>query len=107
MKCYNCNVGLEKAKTNFEYQGVIIPDMPCLKCPKCGEKLFSPEEVRYVRERLAGLLPRIKYTRKISKAGNRPVLYLPENLIKFMNLKVREEVTVYPEGKKRIVIEMT
>ena len=70
VKCPRDKVDYEEAKGSFEYHGVIIPNVPCLKCPKCGEVLFGPEQVKYVRERIGVLAPDIKFSRKISKAGN-------------------------------------
>ncbi len=105
MKCPKDGAEYREAETNFEYHGVIVPNAPCLKCPKCGEALFSPEQVKYIRERVASLAPEIKFTRKISRAGNRPALYLPDVIVEALKLHPGDEVSIYIEGKKRVVIE--
>jgi antitoxin component of MazEF toxin-antitoxin module len=43
-------------------------------------------------------------TRNI-KTGKRPALYLPEDIIKATGLKVGDEVDIYLEGNRKIVIE--
>jgi len=44
-------------------------------------------------------------TRRITLAGKRPALYIPEDIVKTTGLKAGDEVDVYLQGKKRIVIE--
>jgi len=105
VKCPKDGVEYREAETSFEYHGVVVPSVPCLKCPKCGEMLFSPEQVRYIRERVALLAPEIKFIRKVSKAGNRPALYLPDMVVEALKLHPGDEVSIYIEGRKRMVVE--
>ena len=44
--------------------------------------------------------------RKISTAGKKPIVYLPEDVIKAINARVGDEIDIYVEGN-RIVIEKT
>ena len=44
-------------------------------------------------------------TRRITLAGRRPALYLLEDIVRTTGLKARDEVDVYLQGKKKIVIE--
>jgi antitoxin component of MazEF toxin-antitoxin module len=60
-----------------------------------------------MRERIAALAPRLKLTRKITRAGGKPSIYLPEEIVKQSGLKIGQEVSVYLADKKRIVIEAT
>jgi antitoxin component of MazEF toxin-antitoxin module len=43
--------------------------------------------------------------RKITRAGGKPSIYLPPEIVKEADLKIGQEVAVYLAGKKRIVIE--
>jgi antitoxin component of MazEF toxin-antitoxin module len=61
--------------------------------------------VKHIRERIAALGPEVKFTRKISKAGNRPAIYLPDVVVESMKLRAGDEVSIYMEGKRRLVIE--
>jgi antitoxin component of MazEF toxin-antitoxin module len=38
--------------------------------------------------------------RKISTAGKKPIVYLPEDMVKAIDEKVGDEVDVYVKGKK-------
>ncbi len=92
-------------KCDYEQFGVLIRSVDCLKCPKCGDELFTSEQVRTIRERIAALAPEVRLVRKISRAGKRPALYLPQNIVSRLKLSVGEEVSIYLEGNKRIVVE--
>jgi len=105
VKCPRCQVEYEEATCSYEQFGVIIPNTPCYRCPKCGDEVFSPEQVKAIRERISALAPKIRVVRKISKAGRRPVVYLPEVITESLDLAPGDEVAVYLEDKKRIVLE--
>lgn len=95
----------KRAKCDYEQYGIVMRNVSCFKCPKCGDEIFSPEQVRFIRKKIHLFAPQIKVTRKISKAGKRPAIYLPERIVETMGLSSGDEVTIYLEGKKRIVIE--
>jgi len=105
-KCPNCNVEYEEVETDFDYGGVILRNVKATRCPKCGKELYTPEQYRAIKERLQSVAPPLKLRRKISAAGKRPIIYLPEDVIKAVKVKVGDEIDVYVEGE-RIVIEKT
>ncbi len=105
IKCPRCKVEYKEATCNYEQFGVIIPNTSCYRCPKCGEEIFTPEQVKTIRERIATFAPKIRLIRKISKAGRRPVVYLPETIIESLDLAPGDKVTIYIEDKKRIILE--
>lgn len=80
-------------------------NIPCFKCPNCGDEIFSPEQVKLIREKIEQFAPQIKVIRKISKAGKRPAIYLPARIVETVGLSSGDDVMIYLEGKKRIVIE--
>jgi hypothetical protein len=105
VKCPKCGGLYKLAKCDYEQYGIIVRNIPCFRCSKCGDEVFSPEQVKLIREKIEQFSPQIKMTRKISKAGKRPAIYLPERIAEALGLGSGDEVTIYLEGKKRIVIE--
>ena len=106
MKCPKCQIEYVEAKTDFEYQEIIMRNVDCLKCPKCGVALFTPEQYDMIRKRFSGLAPTLRLTRKVSAAGKRPAVYLPKDIVKAVGLKIGDEIDIYLQGKNRIVIEL-
>lgn len=60
MTCYACNYELKQSTTTYfielEKCMVIIKNVPCLKCDKCGE-VFYPDEVA---ERLDEIITQVR-----------------------------------------------
>ena len=105
-KCPSCDVDYVEVETDFEYRDVILRGVKATKCPKCGRELFNPEQYRSMRDRLLSVVQPLKLKRKISVAGKRPIVYLPEEVVRAVDVKVGDEVEIYVEGKK-IIIEKT
>jgi len=93
-----------EVETDFEYGDVLLRNVKATKCPGCGRELFTPEQYRAIKERLQSVLQPLKLKRRISAAGKRPVVYLPENVVKAANANIGDKVEIYVEGNK-IVIE--
>jgi hypothetical protein len=105
MKCPEHGVDYETVKTSYEQFGVILKDVKALRCPVDGEELFTLEQAEAIRRRIALLSPRLKLIRKITRAGGKPSIYLPPEIVKEANLKIGQEVAVYLADKKKIIIE--
>src|SRR5271157_1413867 len=105
MKCPEHHVEYETVKTMYEQFGVIIKDVKALRCPVDGEELFTLEQAEAIRKRIATLSPRLKLIRKITRAGGKPSIYLPPEIVKEADLKIGQEVAVYLVDKKKIIIE--
>ncbi len=105
VKCPTCKVDYEESTCIYEQFGVIIPKTLCYRCPECGDEVFSPEQTKTIREKISALAPTIRVIRKISKAGRRPTVYLPEAIVESLDLEPGDELTIYLEGKKRIILE--
>ena len=52
------------------------------------------------------MLQPLKLRRKISTAGKKPIIYLPDDVVKAINAKVGDEIDISVEGKK-IIVEKT
>jgi len=89
--CYLCGAKLKQEKTKME--GI---ELKCLKCPKCGEELFSAGEMlRY--EVLTGKIP----ARKFFRAGNSVAIRIPTNIVKMEKIHPGKDLAVFdtlPEG---------
>jgi YgiT-type zinc finger domain-containing protein len=103
IKCPSCQVEYAEVETEFEYGDIVLRNVKATKCPKCGRELFTPEQYRAIRERLQSVVQPLKLRRKISAAGKRPAVYLPEDVIKAVNAKIGDEIEIYVEGKKIII----
>lgn len=105
-KCPRCLTEYVEVTVDFEYGDVILRNVKALRCPVCEEELFTPEQYGVIRERIRSVARPLRLRRKISTAGKKPIVYLPEDVVKAINAKVGDEIDVYVEGNK-IIIEKT
>jgi len=98
--CPKCNKECEEVTIDYEYQGVIIRNVKALRCPNCKEEVFTLEQYDTIRERLRNIIQPLKLKRKISTAGKKPIIYLPEDVVKAIDAKIGDEIAIYTEGKK-------
>jgi len=105
VKCPKCKVAYRKVKTTFESGGVFVQNVEALRCPKCGDELFSPEQAAEIRKKIEHVAPSLRIERKISSAaGKKPIIYLPREILAAAGLKIGDVVKMGLEGKKRVVI---
>ncbi len=50
--CPNCCVEYVEVKFDFEINGVVLHDVKALRCPKCEEEVFSPQQQEVIRKRI-------------------------------------------------------
>ena len=65
-----------------------------------------PEQYRVIKEQIRSVAQPLRLKRKISTAGKKPIVYLPEDVVKAINARVGDAIDIYVEGN-RIVIEKT
>ncbi len=105
VKCYKCKTPMKVGKTNFEIDGVIIKNVEAEICPKCGEEVFSAEQVIGIRKRFESISPSVKIERKITSAsGKKPMIYLPAEVLEAVGMKIGDVVKIAAEGKHKMVI---
>ena len=106
MKCPVCNGILEKRKTNYSYAGLDFGLFDADVCKKCGEVFFTEESSDKIdaKAKQLGVWGLSAHTR-IGYSGNSLIIRVSKQIVSFMGLKKGEEVTVRPEGKKRLVVE--
>ena len=108
MKCYICEKGgLGKVKQPYKLYGEYLGDFEAEKCNKCGEIFYSEETSRKMTEaaRARGLWG-LNAESKVGQSGTTLDIRLPKKVIEFMNIKKGESVKIYPEHKRRLVIEL-
>lgn len=98
---------MKRTKVDYEQFGVIIRNVEAYKCPKCGEEVFTSDEVDYVQKRMEELLPQPRIARKITRVAKNPAVYLPRELLTAAGLKIGDEVVLYSGRKRSMVIEAT
>ncbi|MFH1915939.1 MAG: hypothetical protein ABIJ21_01625 [Nanoarchaeota archaeon] len=107
MKCYVCGKGnLEHKKMPFSMYGIRLGTFDAETCPACNEIFFTEESSDKIdtiakKKGLFGLEAKTK----IGKVGNSIDVKISKRLAEFAGLKKGEEVRIYPEGKKKLVIE--
>lgn len=101
--CLKCNKECQEVTVDYEYQGVVFRNVKALRCPDCKEELFTLEQYDAIRDRLRNIIQPLKLRRRISTAGRKPIVYLPEDIVKAIKAKVGDEIDIYLEGKKIII----
>ena len=105
---YPCPCGgkVKWAKENIVHEGVECGILDVEICEKCGSKYFPEESMEVIEDKLKekglwGLRKEIK----IWKSGNSVVIRLPTEISKAMDLINIKKGYIYPEGKRKILIE--
>jgi len=52
LMCPVCYVEYVEVHFDFELDGAVLRDVEALRCPVCGEEVFSPEQQETIRKRL-------------------------------------------------------
>lgn len=107
---YPCPCG---GKVKWKKDKVIVEGVECgildvEYCASCGEEYFPEETMEIVEKKLKakglwGVQPR-----KVNlwRSGKSVVLRIPKELTDELDLKPNEEVTIYAEGKNKIVVNL-
>jgi hypothetical protein len=88
---------------DYEYQGIVLRNVKALRCPDCKEEMFTLEQYDAIHDRLQNVIQPLKLKRKISTAGRKPIVYLPEEVVNAINAKIGDEIDIYVQGKKIII----
>jgi len=107
-KCYVCEKGnLRKERIPYTLYGELIGHFDAEVCEKCAEQFFDEDTSRKISAAtksrgLWGLGARTT----IGQAGTTLDIRLPKKIIDFLKLKKGEEVSIYPESKRRLIIDI-
>src|SRR5213594_1423626 len=107
--CPSCGNGkLRRSKVREEVFGVELGEYPAEICGACGESFVDGPAMRKLEARakelgLWGLAKKVS----IVKSGNSLVVRIPAELARFLKLKGGEDALVRPEGREKIVVELS
>jgi len=116
-ECPICGGEIREVKTEFSLFDGKIKKNPVIsfECTKCEEVFIDEEESKRIdkwanepaiRNMIDDLREHeFKLRRKIGYAGRTLIIRIPKDIEKIIPLSEGEEVEIYPEGKKRIIIE--
>lgn len=108
MKCPVCEKGkMVKKKVPYFVYGIEIGKFQADVCTECGEQWFSEETAKKIEkiEKEKGLFGLSRQS-KVSFSGNSLIIRIPKDIAKFMNIKKETPISIHPEGKNKILIEV-
>ena len=108
MSCPICNGKLKLTKLEYSFYDIPFGKFDAEVCQKCGEIFFTEEASDRIDEiaKEKGLWGLEKRS-KISYSGNSLIVRIPKEIAEFMDLMKGQEIEIHPEGKKKIVVEIT
>lgn len=98
---------MQVKKIDFKIYGVSLGKFNAEVCSDCGEEVFS-EEVSDQMDKIAkekGLWG-LEAKTKVAKSGDSLVIRVNKKLANFLKLKKGEEITLVPESKNKLVVEI-
>ena len=106
--CEECGEKIISKKIEFTLYGEGLGLFPAEVCAQCGEEVFDEE----VSDKIDAAAKQKGYwgleaDTKITKIGSSNGVLLNKKLLDFTGLKSGTEVHIYPESKRRIVIEVS
>ncbi|MBU4190125.1 MAG: YgiT-type zinc finger protein [Candidatus Thermoplasmatota archaeon] len=108
MKCPMCNEKMERKKKSYSYSGTNIGVFDADVCSKCGEVFFTEKASDEIDAKAKEIgMWGFEKKSKITYSGNSLMVRIPNAISKFLSLKKGKEITIRPEGKKKIVVEIS
>ena len=98
---------MERKKTEFRFGNITLGIFDADICSKCGEKFFTEEASDEIDKKSKQLgLWGLSSKTKIGYSGNSLIVRIPKSISDFLKLETGEDVTIHPEGKNRLIIEI-
>ncbi len=108
-KCPVCEKGkLKEGTIEEEMFGVSLGKFKAEVCDKCNESFIDETAMKQLETKakqlgIWGLAQKIKVVR----SGNSLSIRIPAKIVHFLNLIEGKEIVVYPDGKGKMVVELT
>lgn len=106
---YECRCGgkLKKSETNVEFFGIDFGIKSCEVCTRCGEEYIDQEVMKEVEKEIKkrGIFG-LERNIQVTKSGNSLVIRIPPEISKFLHIKYKTLLRLFPTDKKRIEIEV-
>jgi len=107
---YPCPCGgkIEWKKDKVIIQGIDCGILDVEYCQKCNEEYLPEESMKIVEKKLkeAGLWGIKRKEVNLWKSSGSVLLRIPKDIADSLNLKPDEKVTIYAEGKKRLIVDL-
>ena len=106
-KCDECGGKIVKKLVDFGLYGVSLGKFNAEVCTKCGEECFDEKTSDMIDEAAkAKNLGGLGAKSKVGIAGDSFIIRVNKKLAKFLDLKKGEEVSLRPESKNKLIIEL-
>ena len=107
MKCIECGGKVVIKKVPFSLFGEKLGEFEAEVCTKCNEEVFSEETVRKMEDmaKEKGLWG-LRAKTKVGVTGNCLDVRINKAIADFVGLKKGNDVIIYPEDKKKLVISL-
>ena len=105
-KCYLCKKGiLVKKKIPYSLYGILVGEFEGEQCTNCKESFYDEKVFDQMTQKVKKLgLWGLETKTRLTKVGNSYDIRLSKKIIDFMEMKKGEEVTIIPEGKKKLTV---
>ncbi|MBI5036211.1 hypothetical protein HZC09_02610 [Candidatus Micrarchaeota archaeon] len=98
---------MDLVRSPFEARGVIVKDAEGYRCPSCGLEVFSSEQIDAIQEIIYSFVPPVILKRKISSAaGKKPVIYLPQEILRAIGAQIGDSMELSVERRGRVVMAL-
>ncbi len=108
MGCPICDGKMIRKRSEYRYYDIYFGDFDSDVCEDCGEIFFTEEasdEIDMIAKEKG--LWGLEHSSKISYSGNSLIVRIPKDIANFMGISRGEEIKIHPEGKNRLVVEVT
>ncbi len=103
-----CYSKVKQGKVREEYLGNFLGEYQGWVCTKCGETLLDSESVRKAQQKAKELgIFGLSERTAIAKSGNSLVVRIKKTLANYLDITAGKQVFLYPEGKNKLVVEIT
>lgn len=107
MKCILCGGKTVIRTVEHSEFGISLGNFKAEVCEKCNETYFDESIVEKIQQKskelgLFGLAKKVK----VAELGNSIAIRIPKEISEFLNIKKGQEVTLIPETKKDLHIQV-
>ena len=107
MKCIICKGTTSKKTVDYKEFGISLGNFRADVCNKCGEIFFDEKTADQIQQKskqmgLFGLAKKAK----VAEIGNSIAIRIPKEIAEFLDLKKGKEVTLFPEGKNKLHVDV-
>ncbi|MBI2576528.1 AbrB/MazE/SpoVT family DNA-binding domain-containing protein [Candidatus Woesearchaeota archaeon] len=107
MKCVLCNGKTKQMNAEHKEMGIPLGKFPAEVCEQCGETYFSEETAGKIQQKSKDMgLFGLARKATVAEIGNSIAIRIPKEIANFLKMKKGEQVTLIPEGRKELKIEI-